>query len=71
MRCAGPVCDNSRMSVQQERRFGRSLRAEVERDRNTLRRRRLEMVTAVLRERAAFGRELSALGRTRQTRPRT
>jgi hypothetical protein len=62
------ACDNSRMSVREERGFGRSLRAELERDRNTLRRRRLELVTAVLRERAAFGRELGALSPPRRTR---
>jgi hypothetical protein len=49
------------MSVQHERGFGRSLRADLERDRNTLRRRRLEMVMAVLRERAAE-RERSGVG---------
>jgi hypothetical protein len=63
------------MSTQQERGFGRSLRADLERDRKTLQRRRLEMVTAVLRERAVeradLGRGLGALGRSRAPRPRT
>ena len=41
------------MSVEEARGLGRSLRAELEEDRLTWRRQRLEMVLAVLRERAA------------------